>query len=384
MGLCDEERYAKIYCVIERLTEMAARVRGEGNLVNQIDDYEIKYGTVGRLVKLIEQLWPAFLGRTSNSGHWLFGSESSSDTGSTAGLMTMAFYVLDKTDLIPDAEPDPLSLEALPEDQRDRIEWIQEYWPDNAVDLLDKNKHAEHFVWETFCWCETYFYAANRYSDKVQAGLKDTTALICKISGLCFKEFSKNTTYLRAWMAKTLLEKVISYDEDDLVVKWLRTQCAHHDIRADYYDGDLYGDFRKYRPYHGHSLPVMVRMEIAFKFLGRRFHYDHEHKQLLKMAAEAKKAGVKVNIPRIKQMIARCKKLRAEYKQEEKEHPYEAYCWITGDNVTHKCWEDDHPPKPVRKKKAKKTPAKKAKRNVKKPAKKRTAKRTRKSGSRSN
>ncbi len=362
MGLSDEERYAKVYCVIERLTEMAARVRGEGELVNQIDNHDIKYGTVGRLVKLIEQLWPAFLGRTSNSGHWLFGSESSGDTGSGVGLITMAFYVLDKSELT-GAEPSPLSLEAVPEEHRDRIEWIQEYWPDNAVTLLDKNKHAEHFVWEAFCWCETYFYAANRYSDKVQAGLKDTTAIICKISGLCFKEFSNNITYLRAWMAKTLLEKVVSYDEDDLVVKWLRAQCAHHDIRADYYDGDLYADFRRYRPYYSRSLPVMERMEIAFRFLGRRFHYEHEHKQLLKFAAEAKRAGAKVNIPRIRQMIARCKKLRDEYQKEERERPYEAYCWITHDTVVHKEWEDDHPPK----KKKKKTTKKKAKKRPRMP-----------------
>lgn len=373
MGLCDEERYAKIYCVIERLTDMAARANGEGSLVNNISDYAIKYESVGGIMKLIDQLWPAFLGRTSNSGHWLFGSESSSDTGNTtAGLMTMAFYVLDKTELTGE-EPSPLSLESIPEEERrDRIEWIQEYWPDSAIQLLDTNKPEEHFVWEAFCLCETYFYAANRYSDKVQKGLADTTALICKISGLCFKEFSHNPQYLRAWMAKTLLERVVSYDEDDLVVKWLRTQHAHHDIRADYYDGDLYADFRKYRPYHAHSLPVMERMEIAFKFLGRRFHYDHEHKQLMKMAAEAKKTGAKVNIPRIKQMIARCKKLRDEYKKNEKDHPYEAYCWITGDTVTRKCWEDDHPPKPVRKK-AKKA-KKKAKRNVKKPAQGRASK----------
>jgi hypothetical protein len=326
---------------------MAARATGEGELVNQISEYAIKYGTVGRLMKLIDQLWPAFLGRTNNSGHWLFGGETSSDTGNaTSGLMTMAFYMLDKSELTGKDEDDPLSLDS-------RIEWIQEYWPDSALELLDKNKPEEHFVWETFCWCETYFYAANRYSDKVQQGLADTTAVICKIAGLCFKEFSNNDQYLRAWMAKTLMEKVISYDENDLVVKWLSGDHMHHQIRAGYYDGDLYADFRKYRPYYSRTLPVMERMEIAFRFLGRRFHYDHQHKKLLKLAAEAKKAGAKVNIPRIKEMIHRCKELRGQYDKEQ--HPYEAYCWITHDTVTHREWDKDHPPKKkAAKKKAKK------------------------------
>jgi hypothetical protein len=368
MGLSNEERYAKIYCVIERLNDLADRAVGNGNCVCRLDPYDIKYGVAGRILKLIDQLWPTFLGRTRNSAHWFSGSESSGDTASvTGGVISTAFYLVDKSDL---GKPDENTMEALekglPEEVREQHQWLNEYWPDSAVQLLDKNKPEEHFIWEAYCWCETYFYAANRYEDDMAQGLADTTAIICRIVGLCFKAFSDNSLYLRAWMAKTLLDKIVTYDENDLVTNWLREQAAHHDIRADYYDGDLYEDFRKYRPYYGHSLPLMVRMELAFRFLGRRFHYDHEHKQLLKMVEAAKKAGADVSIHRIKRMIARCKQLRAEYEKEEREHPYEAYCWITHDTVVHKCWEDDHPPKA---KKAKK----KAKKNVK-----RTAKRNRK------
>ena len=64
MGLCDEERISGLFFSI-------------GKLVSLSEGLEPKNSDTERLSYLIDQLWHAFLGNTSNPSHWLMGSGSS-------------------------------------------------------------------------------------------------------------------------------------------------------------------------------------------------------------------------------------------------------------------------------------------------------------------
>lgn len=332
MGLSDGERYNGIICAIHRMSQIHFEKSWTDNPT--------------KLNKLIDKLWPAFRGCTSNNNHWIIGSDSDSSYFPEVSFLGSAFS-LARAKMLANKDAPPFPFSSLPDDATDEqkeaqekrvdsYEFFSEYKP-TAISLLEKEGKNEANIYKLLKDTESYFYFTNRYRDKFSRKLKNVTEIVAKIQGILWDEFSEHPVYFKAWMADQILDKVIlDFCDNDIVADWFKHDCLHHHISMrEVSDRYVYDTFKKIQARPNVTLPAHRRVVIMLRFLGKDFYYEHQHKALIKMIStwNEKYPNNQVKIDIIKKM---CKDAKEAHDADLKERDYSEYCNVTEQEINTK------------------------------------------------
>lgn len=238
MGLSDEERTNNIYHCIARLHEIKK---------NWDERYPKKDNRYKRIRELIDQTWIAFLGKQSNSIHWIFGSSTSNSVNqehSDPWSVSICNHL------------DRLGTEAY-EEEKGRVTTIfydedtdimGNPRPFNAKDFLripclmnnNKNYEADSFVFEIYQTVESIIYSLRRYNDEYRQRLNVLDELVSNLCGECFIIFKSNPDFAKAYLINQIMDILYGPyypyggEEDDykwdVVTKLLSSEHFHHDF----------------------------------------------------------------------------------------------------------------------------------------------------------
>lgn len=255
MGLSDGERYAKVATIVAALSRM-----------QRFEEFGKR-----ELNPLLDRLWADFLGQTSNSAHWILGSDSAAHRLDECSLLLVSFDHARAQTKEPGWKHDSSP-----------TGWLKECGPIDALRLLDGE---ERRVFEVLRYAEAYFYAANRYDDRFAAQLAPLTRTLCDVRGQLHRILSTSPVYCVAWMMQRILDLCFPYSDEDVVTRAGREFHWHHDLRAREQDfAVVKALFRRHQ--FCFSVPAQERLRIVLGFLGRRFHCAHMHKKLQEMIGE--------------------------------------------------------------------------------------------------
>ena len=293
MGLSNGERYSKCVGVIDHMHKLP-----------RFKDYSYLH-----LNALLDKLWPAFLRGNSNSGHWLFGSDSSANHFDEASLLLCAFRASKSRE----------------KHEVDRPKsWRSQYLPD-AAKLL-QGEDAE--IWTLLRCTEAYYYAVNRYpGDTFAQRMRETTDLISTIRGE-LHNLLQAEKFAVAWMMQALCERIFPRDDDDLLTAAGEDFCWHHDLRVEGQDYDtVFKWFKKWQ--FAADVGAAERLRCLLALVGKgRFFCAHQQEALMSRTEEwSRRDGLKkrdvVDLNWLADTLAQHVEKKSDYK-------YERYCNFTG------------------------------------------------------
>ena len=276
MGLSDGERTKGIFACVRSLYEL----RG------------FKEELYKPLNRLLKNLWPALLASGSNSGlYWILGGQMSNDYFAESGLISHAFSNV-LHNFYEGGDKDPLR-EGLSKDMRDWLEYRDHYAP-TMIRLLEQepvwnSRKLEHaHAMEAFLISESYMYYVNRYDDALSKSLRPVSELIATIQGECYRIFSTNPIFMASFMAEKIFDKILTWDQDTAGA-WFRKHNLHHHVRLNSVPlpklREVFQEVRK----AGYKLTTQRQLEIVLLFVGKAYHYAHQHRELYKMIEEHNK-----------------------------------------------------------------------------------------------
>lgn len=211
MGLSNEERFSRMVWTAHHITEETEQLRS-------VQD-DSGYDGVLRVRRLCDQVWPALLGGTNNSLHWLLGSSVVNDLKEGEGPWAIALCAHFREDgwleeagrrrrehyqELSDAERDRTGDPAR-EDQEDE---------DSSVDgllgaLQDQyDPPGLQEVYRIFAHTETMVYALRRYGDEFRKKFSQLDELISNLQGACFAVFATSAQYAKAYLLSQILSEL--------------------------------------------------------------------------------------------------------------------------------------------------------------------------------
>lgn len=252
MGLSDEERITKVYWCIHHLSQLKFS----------------EYGYEG-LNEKIAQVWPAIQNSSSNG----IGSELDQERFDQ-GIYASAFQ-----GVIEHFRPKE---EENSWEKSKYFQFYQTYLPDRTKwlsgDASSLMKLAGIIA--------GYYYAANRYDDKLAQKLKNTSDLLAQMQGIIYQHFSSNPIFLEAWMAEKIIHRCWKHNDQDLIDSWIVEENLHHHLRSwKMSDSDRFSLVK----FHKNPLKTTQDRFCAIAFLTHdRIHYphQHQHQKLLKKVAQ--------------------------------------------------------------------------------------------------
>lgn len=305
MGLSNGERFNGVCDVVSAMAELRF---SEYNVIS--------------LNKVLRKLWSSLLASNSNGSYWFAGGSLDNNHLDEVGLITAAF-----TSATNDQKPLNAEYAKLAENNP-WWKFRDDYLPNGQKLLGDDRDRGK--LYKLFRMTESYFYYANRYSDKLSKRLQPTSRLVADIQGFCYKVFSNDPLYMYAWMMENILDRVFPHNAD-MLTDWMIKQNLHHDFVVDHNtDGKMVMELFKETQKTLLSLSSQRRIEIALKLMGRRYQYQHQYDQLYKMIEVHNKNKQnkkdKIDLEVIKSLCNACKQMHDENKKETK---YRAYCYLT-------------------------------------------------------
>lgn len=290
------------------------------------------------LNKLLEQVWPALIASRGNGLLWIMGSELASDHFSASSAVKAAFHHV-LGDFRVKGEDSTVTVSELRDEMpespyKELCKYLDTYKPD-MHHFLDaaycygaaRCKHELTDVLKVYLTCESFMYFANRYSDDFARRCSKARNLIAKIMGFCLDRFASDPQYLAAYMSGNIFDRILQYDVEDTVTMWFRDDNLHHDVKMVCVpNNEIKKIFREVR--QGPVPSSQRRMEIILKFVGNGFHYEHQHKKLLKSIEEHNKRhkNDQINTELIKKLCV--EKFQGHAKQEkesaENYRPYDS------------------------------------------------------------
>lgn len=308
MGLSTEERYNNIVSIVNELKN-----------IESFTEHDLK-----PFNKVLKNLWFYLLGNTNNSAHWILGSNSSAST--ITGMSLFGTTMIHARDNI---EPHDDILDNAPADVKKYFEYRDNFIP-NAIKLLESyNTKEKSNVFKIFRLSESYFYLVNRYDDNFSKQLIPLTKKICELQGLCYNEMQDKENYIKAWMMECLLDKIIDYDESNIVNQWCMNNNMHHNFglhKIEY--KNLYLLFQELQ--FKNTLSSEKRLLAILLMIGKSFHYKHDHEELFKLINKHNIENVKdkINLSKIKKTCDNSIKLKEKYDIEQKKESFK-YCHLT-------------------------------------------------------
>lgn len=311
MGLSDRERTGKILYAVKEIIEKGEKLQ-EAELSYSLRDKSQK------LIKFCNKLWPALIGETRNSIHWLFGSSSSNavnqdneDLWSVAvcsSIPTASEGVFhDKDDTFAALGFNPL---------KDMLTIPALLRGSGNVDIS--------IVCEIYSLLENIVYALRRYDDKYLESRKEFSDLIANMQGTCFSMLYDNSDFSDCYIANQIfgilyadhyrLKEEAEYK--DVVDEWLHSHNMHHDItRAIGRSGETTKWLAEQHLLLLGSEGVDLkrnRVLVALRMAGRHYYYDHQHKGLLEILAKDKDLTDKKFLAKVNAELLACKKAKTE------------------------------------------------------------------------
>jgi bifunctional DNA-binding transcriptional regulator/antitoxin component of YhaV-PrlF toxin-antitoxin module len=219
MSLSNEERRNGIYWSLDRINCIV------GDLKSRKEDF-VPDGIV-HMLELVDQLWPKFLGKVTNSLHWVMGSSTSRTIKGEAATpwevavsyhCEMAYSKINDSDDWEEKEDlfNALEFENIPNLLRLEYNW------------------SEGSAFEIYQEMEQIVYYLRRYNDEFLKSYNELDDLVSKIMGVCFGIFSKNSNFAKAYVIHEILEIIYGpkypYQEDknDVVTKIAVKENLHH------------------------------------------------------------------------------------------------------------------------------------------------------------
>jgi hypothetical protein len=180
---------------------------------------------------------------------------------------------------------------------------------------LDKELEA---VYNIFAWSEQLIYNLRRYDDDFLSKYINLSKTISDIQGECFKVFIEDDAFAKAYFLNRILSYVYGAyyipEKRDVVTQWLFAENMHHDLSRPM---SVNGESLKWvidihqeisRAADEDKLTNQMRLMVALKIAGRRFHYEHHHEGLIAMLG-----GEEFDIPAIREELKRCIVAHEEY-----------------------------------------------------------------------
>ena len=299
MGLSNGERLGGLYAVADRLYLAGAELK---RLVGGHEDSHCLYGEnlelAVRIAAECEAVWTMMLGAQSNSIHWLFGSSSGNtlrhEDGSPWGR-ALASQVEDYKAAQRDSEESSFGVDA-----------HKEFCAFDAMlsihGLLSGSRRELAFIFDIYGVTETAIYYLRRYRDAFMAGYPELDRAISTIQGLCHGIFRRNEEFLRAYLVHATAVVIYGSEhyqfsqDQDPAVRWLADEHIHHDLPwAMDRDCGLERVVKTHKWLVGayiaagrdSSAILLERICAALMLAGPRFHYQHKHQQLLRIASDS-------------------------------------------------------------------------------------------------
>lgn len=345
MGLSNEERLEKIYFSLWRMTQ-ADRLKR----LRRTYDYD-------ELVKLLENLWPAFLGSSGNGLFWLLGSGDTNEVMDKPTLFSIAICgnrsrgVKDSLEEM--AEERRKEVEALPESderkkQLERMDLCdyQCNYPPELEGILRRNAPELADVYAIYQDCENIRYALNRYRDDFAQQGEELASLVANILGACFNIFTTDSRVREAWYTFQIANRVMyqRISAEHTIVKIWRTCHLHHDVGIGVHDLD---------ELHNYWAKIQLKQTLTTEecvlgtmwLLQRRFHYEHQLKSVLKILKEHNKTHPKdkVNLAKVEKMFWSHNHPAHERYEARTLDPVE-HCRLSGQTIERK-WRTEKPKK---------------------------------------
>lgn len=331
MGLSNDERLSKLYWGITHITQLATSI----NLKNAPYD---QAEAIRQLRASADTLWNGFLGSHSNGAYWILGGDAGNPVRGPNGPWSAAIVslcdehrkdpsVIRTKDLLKDAPFDPF---------------------EGYLDIPGLLSNSEEYgglrktIYKIYGWTEFVSYALRRYDDDLRTGLSAVDKAIADIQGTCFGIFAGDEIYGRAYVLNRTLEALYgkAYGPKDPVREAFLNLCMHHDLtRPMGRDGSLTEciEWDKWRMTHKDT--PQNRITLALRIAGRRFHYDHKFKDLMKAVKDCTPA---VREDRLRKVFDQCKAAHDADEAESHDtyrkdahldeatviHGYHAYDWL--------------------------------------------------------
>lgn len=306
MGLSNEERYTKIAHGVNRIYKLSDHIDNCNN----------------KLKKLSENIWYEFLKNESNGAFWLTGSSLANDYLSGENLISVAF------DSHRPEKNNPLKIE-INSDFLKSYETISDMC--SIINLL-KNR-SKHAILEIFLNTEFVSYALCRYKDEFSCRYEGLNRLIRKIQGECFAIFEADREFTQAWMVASLIDKIFTMDDKDIVNQWWIRHNLHHDIRFEWKDYENH--FKLFKNHQFKKMSVQDRIDLTLELIDSKYEHDYQHKEFIEMVNnynEKIKEEEKINITVLNDKLESIKK---KIEEEKKKETFEYDCKFTG-NYTDK------------------------------------------------
>ena len=288
VGLSDEERYRNICFGISELRELLA------GLEKMSPPYQHEACTA-RVVVLGNELWHCLLGKKSNKSFWVTGSETDNPIGVQGSLWSVAVANLcDAHSSADDSEPP------------------SEFNPfDSFLGTQGLLAHAAEGrfyckIYDIYREVEQILYSLRRYKDGFLSGLSRLGTALSEIQGACFGIFAREELYGRAYVLNRILVAIYGGEypkPDDCVRKIFDRLNMHHDLSRPMIDGSLRECLEWNRWRITEQDTPQNRAVLALQISGRRFHYDHQFKQLV---AGLKDATPQIDVDRLRQVFLQC------------------------------------------------------------------------------
>ena len=228
MGLSNEERLSGIYWSLYRIDKVLETWSWQKERERYIPR------EVERVFSLIDQLWPTFLGKMSNSLHWVMGS----DTGNTLKGDPDSPWALAVTNHCEKA------WDELHKDEGSRAWRDPDYQkPFNATEHTSISHLVSHygenskgFIFDIYREMEQVVYYLRRYDDDFLKKYSYLSDLVAKIMGACFTIFADHEGYAKAYVIHQMMEIMYGpkypYREEewDIATQILSKHNIHHDF----------------------------------------------------------------------------------------------------------------------------------------------------------
>ena len=322
MGLSDEERFQGIVWSLYRFDDILAELKRQRY---------IPYGD--RLIPLIDELWSAFLSKKGNSAYWILGTDQLSSEVTPAQLLGVA--LLSAKDRIQPDEWEERKRERRDQGKLNALDYIFEFKPEIIKIMSDSYLVP---VLKAFFQVEQAFYYLNRYDDKFREGFDELAKVLSKIWGATFRVLEGSAELLSAYCIHQLLDIILPY-KDDLVAQWWQMHHIHHAARTGAIEPEeVLNLWKEYQTKRLKIFSEEERILLTLKIIGRRFHYAHQHKELLKMIKDAnkkRKKSQRVRLKFIEEALEKCTKAYEKEKKQKRGPRNYRYCWLTDNH-----WEE--------------------------------------------
>lgn len=286
MGLSNEERITGMTWTVHRLVKLCREVEP----VYPKEDW-------AHLKTLGDNLWHALLGGGSNGTFWILGGALD---GPVKGP-TSPWGVL---------------IEHQCETARPDTDWERADTFDPFEGFLDheglvghvEGGHSKRALLKIYLNAEALIYSLRRYDDDFLKQYPELNKACSDLLGACFSLMQSDQDFGKAYVGNRLLKWAWG-GYDDSLGKVLNEMHFYHDVSRFMVDCTLTEvlAWDKWRLTHKDC--PQNRLVLALRMAGRRFHYEHQMKELVK---KTRGMGIKESV-----IVRECAKCQAAHADEE-------------------------------------------------------------------